>query len=91
VSTPRWRQCDDVAARRLDDEVVLVNLKTNHIYSLNETGSRLWELLDPPRTRDEVVDALFGEFEVERLALERETDELLHSLEEASLVVADGD
>jgi hypothetical protein len=90
VSGARWRQGDDVAARRLDDEVVLVNLKTNQIYSLNETGSRLWELLDPPRTREEVVEVLFGEFEVERPVLERETDELLRSLEEASLVVGDG-
>ena len=91
MSAPRWRQGQDVAARRLEDEVVLVNLRTNHIYSLNATGSRLWELLDPPRTRDEVVEAMLGEFDVERTALEREADELLSSLEEASLVVTDGD
>jgi hypothetical protein len=36
---------DDVVSRRLEDEVVLVHLRTNRIYKLNETGARLWELL----------------------------------------------
>jgi Coenzyme PQQ synthesis protein D (PqqD) len=91
VTSQRWRRGADVAARRLEDEVVLVNLKTNHIYSLNAIGSRVWELLDAPRSRDEVVEALLAEFDAERATVERETDELLASLEEASLVVADGD
>jgi hypothetical protein len=91
MSAQRWRRGADVAARRLEDEVVLVNLRTNHIYSLNATGSRVWELLDQPRSRDEVVDALVEEFEVDRGTLERETDELLSSLHEANLVAAGGD
>jgi Coenzyme PQQ synthesis protein D (PqqD) len=85
----RWRQGSDVAARRVDDRVVLVNLQTNHIYSLNATGSRLWELLEPGRTRDELVAQLRNEFEVEAAELERETDRLLAELEQASLVTGD--
>lgn len=91
MTEQRWRRGDEVAARRLEDEVVLVNLQTNHIYSLNATGARVWELLDVPRTRDEVVDALLGEFDVARQTLESETDELLSSLAEAKLVTRDGD
>ena len=91
MSEARWRQGADVAARRLEDEVVLVNLQTNHIYSLNATGSRVWELLDVPRTRAEVVDALVAEFDVERATIERETDELLASLSDAQLIASDGD
>ena len=91
MSEARWRQGADVAARRLEDEVVLVNLQTNHIYSLNATGSRVWELLDVPRTRAEVVDALVTEFDVERPTIERETDELLASLSDAQLIASDGD
>lgn len=87
----RWQQEKEVAARRIDDQVVLVNLQTNHIYSLNATGSRVWELLDVARSRDELVAALREEFEVDEGTLERETDELLASLEEAKLVTAGGD
>jgi hypothetical protein len=87
----RWKQEKEVAARRIDDQVVLVNLRTNHIYSLNATGSRAWELLNVARSRDELVSALREEFEVDQGTLERETDELLASLEEAKLVTAGGD
>jgi hypothetical protein len=87
----RWKQEKEVAARRIDDQVVLVNLRTNHIYSLNATGSRAWELLNVARSRDELVAALGEEFEVDQGTLERETDELLASLEEAKLVTAGGD
>jgi Coenzyme PQQ synthesis protein D (PqqD) len=80
-----------VAARRLEDEVVLVHLRTNHIYSLNATGSRVWELLEVPSSRDEVVAALLAEFDADRSTIELETDELLTSLAEASLVVRDDD
>jgi hypothetical protein len=91
VIEQRWRQGDQVAARRLEHEVVLVNLQTNHIYSLNTTGSRLWELLADRPTRGQIVDALATEFDVGRPTLEQETDQLLASLAEARLVVADGD
>jgi Coenzyme PQQ synthesis protein D (PqqD) len=90
VSVPRrWRQGAEVAARRVDDRVVLVNLQTNYIYALNATGSRLWELLDVARSRDELVAELLAEFELERAALERETDSLLADLEKASLVTGE--
>jgi hypothetical protein len=90
MSVPRrWRQGPEVAARRVDDRVVLVNLQTNHIYALNTTGSRLWELLDVARSRDELVAELLAEFEIERAALERETDALLVELEKASLVTGE--
>jgi hypothetical protein len=85
----RWRQGSDVAARRVDDRVVLVNLQTNHIYSLNATGSRLWELLEAARTRDELVAELGEEFGVGADELGRETDDLLSELEQASLVTVD--
>jgi hypothetical protein len=86
----RWRQGTDVAARRVDDRVVLVNLQTNHIYSLNATGSRLWELLEAGRTRDELVAELGQEFGVSSETVEQDVDRLLAELEQATLVVGDG-
>ena len=67
-----------------------MNLETNHIYSLNATGSRLWELLADQPTREELVDALASEFDVGRATVEQEADDLLASLNEAKLVSADG-
>lgn len=76
----------DVISRRVDEEIVLVNLKTNRIYSLNPTGTRLWELLEGGMQRSEIEARLVEEFAVDRSALKTEIDSLVASLIEAELV-----
>jgi Coenzyme PQQ synthesis protein D (PqqD) len=80
----------DVVSRRLDDQVVLVNLRTNLIYELNETGARLWELLAEGCDRSEVERRMLQEFDVTEDTLRTEIDGLVSSLLTAGLVEADG-
>ncbi len=54
----------DVVWRRLNDEVVLVHLPTNRIFTLNETGARLWELLSEEGSRAELEACLRSEYGV---------------------------
>jgi hypothetical protein len=68
------------------DEVVLVHLKTNQIYALNETGARFWELLAEETSRDEIVATLTAEFTVSTDQLEREITALVGELERAGMV-----
>jgi hypothetical protein len=81
----------DIVARRVENELVLVDLDTNRIYSLNATGARLWELLNEGRTRAQIVTALSEEFDVGDAAVGDEVDRLLESLASESLVTADAD
>ena len=86
---PTLAPAADVAARRLGDEVVLVNLRTNLIYELNRTGARLWELLAEGCDRREIERRMLADFEVDEETLRAEIGELLGSLLEAGLVTAD--
>lgn len=86
---PSLRPSADVVSRRLDDEVVLVHLRTNRIYSLNETGARLWELLETGHDRVRIERQMLEEFDVEPADLRREIAELLGSLEAEQLVHAE--
>jgi hypothetical protein len=44
---------------RLDDtEAVLLHLDTKRYYTLNETGTRIWELLQQGRCAQEITQAL---------------------------------
>jgi coenzyme PQQ synthesis protein D (PqqD) len=85
TATPRPHP--DVVSRRVGDETVLVNLKTNRIYSLNRTGARLWELLGEGKDRAAAEEALLGEFDVDETELRREVDDLLGELEAEDLVL----
>jgi len=76
----------DVVSRRLGDEIVLVNLKTNRIFSLSPTGARFWELLSEGRSRTEIELQLLQEFEVSREEASAEMDSLVATLRAEALV-----
>lgn len=76
----------DVAWRRVDDDVVLVQLRTNRIYSLNHTAARAWELLNEGLDRSDIERSLLEEFDVDPEELARSVDDLLEQLAQAELV-----
>jgi len=76
----------DVVARRLDDALILVNLGTSRIFSLNGTGTRVWELLEAGSSVDEVERRLEDEYEVEKGLIEQEVTDLVGHLEREGLM-----
>jgi hypothetical protein len=75
-----------VLARRLGDELVLVHLDTNQIYTLNETGARFWELLAERSDREGIEAALEAEFDVTSDEVSAEVDRLVAELASLDLV-----
>jgi hypothetical protein len=76
----------DVVSRRLGDEIVLVHLKTNRIFSLSPTGARLWELLSHGESRQDIEAALLREYDASQDEVSAEIDSLLGMLRAESLV-----
>ncbi len=76
----------DVVYETIDDELVLVDLQTNRVYTLNETGARIWELICAGADRRRLEDALRAEFDVSPAQLQEELEELLQSLLDEGLL-----
>ena len=76
----------DVVASRMDDVLVLIHLRTNRIYELNQTGARYWELLTEGLDRAAIQAQLLREFEVEPAALAQEMDALHTTLVAEKLI-----
>jgi Coenzyme PQQ synthesis protein D (PqqD) len=76
----------DVVAQRVQDEVVLVNLRTNEIYTLNRTAARAWELIAEGRDRSGVEAGLAEEFSADETEVGGELDDLLDELVEKELI-----
>jgi hypothetical protein len=82
----------NAVARRVEDQIVVVNLETNRIFALNATGARLWELLSEGHGDSEIFARLSREYDVEESELQSEIDRLLQELTAESLVeVCHGD
>jgi hypothetical protein len=76
----------NVVSRRLDDEMVLFHLETDHFYELNGTAARFWELLSEPGGVTRLQERMMAEFEVDSGDLANETEALLASLKKEDLV-----
>jgi len=83
------RTSPDVVARRLDDEVVLVHLGTNQIFSLNATGARYWELLEQGLDHAAIVRRMLDEFIVDETRLEQEIAAITADLVREGLVTVE--
>jgi hypothetical protein len=69
------------------EEMALLGAAQGKYYGLNGPATRIWELLEQPRTIGEICEILMGEFDVEPAQCERDTRELIAGLAEERLVV----
>ena len=84
------RPHEQTIARKMGDGMILLQLRTNRIFELNPTAARLWDLIVSSGNRDEIVETLVSEFEVESGEVEGEVDQIVGSLLEAELITFHG-
>jgi hypothetical protein len=80
-----------VAARNqvssdLGGEVAILDLQGGTYYGLDSVGARIWNLLQQPRTVEEVRDVLLSEYEVDPDRCEHDLLALLRRLADEKLV-----
>ncbi|MDC7223196.1 MAG: PqqD family protein [Spirochaetales bacterium] len=61
-----FKAAEDVISTEMDGEAVLMHVPKGKYFSLNETGSLVWTMLERgPASLQEMADAVLAEFEVE--------------------------
>ncbi len=85
-SSPKWQAAKDLLSSKIDDEVIIMGLQTDKYYGLDAIASRIWELLEEPRSLDELVSLLREEYEVEEDVCREETLALLQDLSSQKLI-----
>ncbi len=73
-------------ATDLGNETVIFNTQCEKYYGLNDVGTRVWALIQQPRTVGEIVKIVTQEYEVEPERFERDLTKLLQDLESAKLI-----
>lgn len=64
----------------LAGEVVILHLKSGEYFGLNDVGSRIWNLIQEPKTVGAVLDAVLKEYEVALDQLECDLFALLEQM-----------
>jgi hypothetical protein len=86
-----YSKSDSIVFRKIADEFILVPIRQNvgdleSIYTLNESGARIWELIDGKIKVREIKEKLIEEFEVAPEEVEKDIIEHLMQLEEIKAI-----
>ncbi len=76
----------DQLSSDLAGEAIILELKSGTYYGLNTVGARIWDLIQQPRTLNEVRDILLEEFEVEPEQCQQDLSGLLQDLAAKGLI-----
>jgi hypothetical protein len=71
----------------MGDDFVLIHLRSTHIYRLNRTAARLWELMMAGHGQEHILQQMLAEFDVTEEQLAREVDAFMSLLSSDNLVV----
>ena len=77
---------DQVIAQKAANEFLLFNMEDGSYYSLNEVGSRIWELCDGKLTVEQLIATLAAEYDALESMLETDVLELLEELRQGKLI-----
>ena len=77
----------EVMSQEVSGETVLLDLKSESYFGLDEVGTRIWQLMQEKGDLQAVFETLLEEYDVEADQLNTDLSELLGELEEAGLVV----
>ena len=70
----------DVLISVIEDEAVLLNLKSERYFGLNRTGTAMWTALTTAESVETAYESLLARFSVESKTLRRDLDDLVQQL-----------
>ena len=77
---------DLVAVDTGDEETAMLDIQSGKYFGLDDIGSRIWELIEKPRTVHEVVVELLKEYEIEEEPCLRDVLAFLNKLNKQKLI-----
>lgn len=85
------KRSEAILFARLDDELLAIDAQQRFLYSLNESGGRVWAAIAEPTLVRDVCAQLIEAYEVDQDTCQRAVIDLLNQLCEAGLaeVVSD--
>ena len=80
-----------VAAKVVDGEAVIINLANGVYYSMDKAGGLIWSMVEQARSLDAIADAVAAAYDVPPVRAREDVEQLAAQLVAEDLVVAAGD
>lgn len=77
---------EEVAAKVIDGEAIIINLANGVYYSMDKVGAQVWDLLQAGHTVGGIIAAVTASYDVSREQAESDVGELIQELVQENLV-----
>jgi hypothetical protein len=81
----------EVLTQEVGGETVILDLKSETYFGLDEVGTRIWQLLVEQEDMQTITATMMNEYDVEEDQVEKDIQNLLVKLDEAGLINLNSD
>jgi coenzyme PQQ synthesis protein D (PqqD) len=83
-----YQKNPSVVCAKLDEGAVLLNVETKYYYNLNETGLRIWEIMEELQNPLEVARKLSNDYKVDIERAKASVIRLVEELQKEGLIIS---
>lgn len=82
----KYYRNNEILDGNLEGSLVMMDIQKGKYFSLNPVGKRIWEMIEQPKSFDEITDLLQAEFEVTPEQCSSEVIEFLAKMEKSGII-----
>lgn len=82
-----YKRKQGIMAADMNGEKVMMDITTGKYYNLGQVGGRMWEILEKPRSRAELISALTAEYNVTPEQCDTDIEPFMRKMLEIGLIV----
>ncbi len=82
----RVKVAQSVVYEVVEGQAVVLSLEGGQYFALNDSGTRIWQLIEELGDTDAILDQMESEFDADRVTLEGDLKRLLDGLAQRGLV-----
>ena len=79
----------DIVARKVGDSGIIVKIKSNKLFEVNETGFFIWQGLEKNQCYRKIIESLMEEFGIDERKAKKDVDEFFNELCKRDLISLD--
>jgi len=89
MMTQKIEISSEVLTQEVGGETVILDLKSESYFGLDEIGTRIWQLLQEQENIQTIIATMLNEYDVKEEQLEKDIQNLLTQLNKAGIVTFD--
>lgn len=82
----KYVQNKDILTTELEESLMMMSIEAGKYFELNPVSKRIWELVDEPKSEEEIIAILLSEYDVSEEQCRAEVPEHLSLLEQKKII-----